>query len=81
MATRQAPNMTLCVAPALIPSGPSLQLPADAPVSAGPSFEGDLTRLQREYRLARGGEKGAALRRLRDAMHREMAKEINHAES
>lgn len=74
--------MAFAVAPALIPCGPSPgELPADAPVSAGPSFEGELTRLQREYRVARGGERGPALRRLRDAMHREMAKEINHAES
>ena len=68
--------MAFAVAPALILCGPSLQLPADAPASAGSSFEGELTRLQREYRVARGGEKGPALRRLRDAMHREMAKEI-----
>ena len=73
--------MAFAVAQALIPCSPSLQLPADAPVSAGPSFESDLTRLQRECRVARGGEKGPALKRLRDAMHREMAKEINHAES
>ena len=68
--------MAVAVAPALIPCSPSLQLPADAPVSAGPSFERELTRLQREYRVARGGEKGPALRRLRDAMHRELAEEL-----
>lgn len=68
--------MTLCVAPALIPCSPSLQLPADAPVSAGLSFEGELTRLQHEYRVARGGEKGPALRRLQDCVHRQMAKEL-----
>lgn len=69
--------MTLCVAPALIFDGPSLEkLPADASVSAGPSFERELTRLQGAYRVATGGEKGPALRRLQDAMHREMAKEI-----
>ena len=68
MATRQAPNLTF--------DRPSLQLPADAPVSAGPSFEGELTRLQREYRVARGGERGPALRRLQDCVHQQMAKEL-----
>ena len=66
--------MTLCVAPALTFDRPSLTAPgASAP---GGSFSDELARLQREYRVARGGERGPALRRLRDAMHREMAKEI-----
>lgn len=73
MATRQ--EMTLCVAPALIPCGPS-QLPADASVSAGPSFERELSRLQRAYRTARGGDKGPALKRLQHCVHREMAEEL-----
>lgn len=73
MATRQA--MTLCVAPALIFDGSS-QLPADAQASAGPSFESELARLQAAYRVARGGDRGPALRRLRDAMHRELAEEL-----
>lgn len=69
--------MALAVAPALIPCGPSLEkLPADAPVSAGPSFERELARLQRAYRTARGGEKGPALQRLRDRVHRKLAEEL-----
>ena len=71
-------DQMLRVAPALIHCGPSLgKLPADAPASAGPSFEADLARLQHDYRVARGGEKGPALRRLRDAMHRELAEELS----
>lgn len=70
--------MTLCVAPALIPCAPSLgKLPADAPASAGPSFEAELTRLQHAYRVARGGEKGPALRRLREATHQELGRELS----
>lgn len=71
-------DQRLRVAPALIPCGPSLgKLPADAPASAGPSFESELARLQRDYRVARGGERGPAYRRLRDATHQELERELS----
>lgn len=63
------------VAPALI-HGSLPELPAGASVSAGPSFEEELSRLQSAYRVARGGERWPALRRLREAMHRELAEEL-----
>lgn len=70
-------DQMLRVAPALISASPSLgKLPADAPASAGPSFESELARLQHDYRVARGGERGVAYRRLRDALHCELAKEL-----
>ena len=66
--------MTFHVAPALITCSSSPTAPG---VSApGGSFPDELSRLQHEYRVARGGEKGPALRRLQNCVHQQMAKEL-----
>ena len=68
-------DQRLRVAPAIVPCGSSLT----APGSSGPggSFSDEIARLQRDYRVARGGEKGPAFRRLRDRMHRELERELS----
>ena len=68
-------DQRLHVAPAIVPCGSSLT----APGSSGPggSFSDELARLQHDYRVARGGDRGAAYRRLRDRIHRELAEELS----